>query len=404
MQNKIFRALTANNFSRTVLLREAVYKSFTAGVDVDSPPVDQLRKLVGKTRKYSEEIGTHPDFEHLETGQTENGYAVTVFIDIKGSTKLATKLPLEDVRYLKNAIIKTAIGIFHAFDGHIHRIQGDAVMAYFRRNDLSKAQCIVDALNAATFLQAYITQELSPFFESQGYFPLKIRVGVDYGDDPVVLWSKYGILNCSEITTTSLHTDLAAKLQAEASANGVMIGDNVIKYLDFPEEFYNVRTHQENGQRVEDLYILDTGNVRYRMWQFDWSTYSKRFAVLGEDTESVYSSPEHFRIRCWHKPFGVQSFSDECFPNATVVPKQHDLKFVLETTPGVVYDDVEWFVINRGSEAAAEDRLQYEMTKYRGERSCLQTTQYKGHHYMRCTLYHENRIVAREHFGIYISD
>lgn len=402
MRKKIFRALTADNFSRTVLLREAVYKSFTAGVDVDNPPGDQLRKLVGKVKKYSEDIGTHPDFEHLELGQTENGYAVTVFIDIKGSTKLATKLPLEDVRFLKNAIIKTAIGIFHAFDGHIHRIQGDAVMAYFRRNDVSRSQSIVDALNAATFLQMYITEELSPFFESQGYFPLKIRVGVDYGDDPLVLWSKYGILNCSEITTTSLHTDLAAKLQAEAPANGVMIGDNVVKHLDLPNEFYKVRTRQRDNQRVEDPYILETENVRYRMWQFDWSAYAKRFTIEDRDTTFPYKAPEHFRIRCWYKPSDEEIYSRECFSNATVIPKHHNLRFVLDVPPGLHYDDVEWFVVNRGAEAAAEDQLEFEMTKYRGERVCPQNTKFKGHHYMRCTLFHEKRIVGRDHFGIFV--
>jgi len=53
------------------------------------------------------------------------------------------------------------------------------------------------------------------------------------------MWSLYGIKNCNEVTTTSIHTDLAAKLQAKAPGMGIMVGNNLLEYLDWPEEFYN---------------------------------------------------------------------------------------------------------------------------------------------------------------------
>lgn len=405
--HKAFKALTKSTFSRSPIFNESVQKGlFALGdskeIDVERPPMDQMRQLVGKTLKYSTDIGPHPDFSHLEFGQTEMGYAVTVFVDIKGSTLLGTKLPLDEVRYLKNGIITAAIGIFQVFDGHIHRIQGDAVMAYFRRQDMSKAQSIVDALNASTFLQLYINQELSPLFEAQGYFPLQIRIGIDYGDEPVVLWSKYGILNCFEITTTSLHTDLAAKLQHEAPANGVMVGDNVVTALDLPDEFLEVRTYQENYEQVPAPYIVDTQDYRYKMWVFDWRKYAQRTALLPKKSNFPYQSPDHFRVRGFYQDSQDANFASECFANCSVLRKGLALKFTLEAPDALQIDDVQWQVINRGREAEVENALNFEMTNYRGKRYCLQSTRYKGHHYMQCTLYHQRRIVGREHFGVYI--
>ena len=101
------------------------------GLESYRPPKQELRDLVGKLQVYPEDIGSHPDFANLDENESTYHYIVSVFLDIKGSTKLATKLPLEDVKFIKNGTIITAIDIFQAFNGHIHRLQGDAVFAFF---------------------------------------------------------------------------------------------------------------------------------------------------------------------------------------------------------------------------------------------------------------------------------
>ncbi len=106
---------------------------------------------------------------------------------------------------------------------------------------MQKADAIIDALNASTFLQFYVSNNLKKTFEQMGLPPIKIRIGIDFGDDDKVLWTKYGIMNCSKTTTTSIHTDLAAKLQSEAFSNRTMIGDNIVTYLDLPTEFFQTK-------------------------------------------------------------------------------------------------------------------------------------------------------------------
>jgi len=93
----------------------------------------ELRKVFCKKSEVNEAIGCHPDFDDLrENDELRNGYAVTMFFDIAGSTKLGKTYSPEMVFNIKNTIIRYIIEIIQAFDGHVHRIMGDAVMAFFR--------------------------------------------------------------------------------------------------------------------------------------------------------------------------------------------------------------------------------------------------------------------------------
>lgn len=49
----------------------------------------EIRQTFGKYGKVNETIGCHPDFSHLENTQNlSDGYTITMFFDIAGSTKL----------------------------------------------------------------------------------------------------------------------------------------------------------------------------------------------------------------------------------------------------------------------------------------------------------------------------
>lgn len=362
---------------------------------------DKLRTLVGKEKKYDETVGGHPDFDQLKHGETENHYIVSVFADIKGSTKLATKLPLEDVRRLKNAALTTMIEVFQAFDGHIHRLQGDGMLAFFGRKSMRRSQAIVDAMNAAAFLQYLFKRQLSPRFEAEGLPSLRIRVGIDFGNCDQVLWSRYGLRYCDEVTTTSLHTDLAAKLQGHAPSNGIMIGDNVRDFLDLPDEFYKTKTIERDGEKNTVHYVLNYNEIKYKMWSFDWQKYLGRFLFNPERLEtSLYKAGENFDFRCYYQA-GDNWL--ECNSNCLTLTKGLNLKFELSNI-GFKYQNIRWFVNNRGKEASAGKYLDFEMEKERDNTICLQETKYTGHHYMACKIFDAGRVVADERIGIYINN
>jgi class 3 adenylate cyclase len=363
-------------------------------------PKEQLRALVGKQSSYPETVGGHPDFDYLTHDQTEHHYIVSVFADIKGSTKLATILPLEDVRQIKNGALATMIDIFHAFDGHIHRLQGDGVLAFFGRKGMRPAQAVIDALNATSFLQYYFQNVLRPMFEAKDYPPIRIRVGIDFGPDEKVLWSRYGIVNCDEVTTTSLHTDLAAKLQGFAKSNGVMIGDNVRDHLDLPDEFYRCKLVTRNGQQASERYVLQYRESVYNMWEFDWDRYLKRFLINPERLNTFrYKAGDHFEYRCYYSENDIWY---EYNPNSGPLKTGLRLKFELSGI-GFDYHSIVWQVQNRGNDVP-EESYEFEMEENRDQTTCPQETAYKGHHYMVCKIYNAGHVVAEERIGVYINN
>ena len=342
--------------------------------------------------KSSEDIGTHPDFKKLELQDGEEySYAVNVFVDIKGSTLLATKMSLSQVKQFKNKVLITAIQIFQAFGGHIQRLQGDAVYAVFCWKGIKKSDAIISALNATSLLN-YVIDINNKRFQNEFGTSLAIRTGIDFGDDNEVLWSKYGILKCTEVTTTSLHTDLACKMQQRADDNEIIIGKNVKEFLDIPEEFCLMR----------DSSCFDKYN--YQMFIFKWKEYLSTFSGNPNKKGLMHNhiSPNVF-IEC--KYYDDQSNSYIPYiTNTKALNKGVSLQFKINGfTPGK-YDKIRWRVENRGIEARANKCLKFEMTSYSNKTYCSQTTRYTGHHYMICELFKNGRQVAKEYFGVFIND
>lgn len=126
-----------------------------------------LRPLFGKGPAKPATIGDHPDFEELAiTGETKNHYIVTMFMDIEASTRLSLLVDLNQVYRIKNSIICAAIEIVQSFDGHVHRIMGDAVMAFFGGTSVSREQAVIDALNAASLLRYFAEKSVIPSLKS----------------------------------------------------------------------------------------------------------------------------------------------------------------------------------------------------------------------------------------------
>lgn len=162
-----------------------------------------VRHKFGKHGGLMPSFGCHPDFDNMQENELRNGYSVTLFMDIIGSTKLGVVFPPETVFKIKNDIIRCAIETVNSFDGHVHRIMGDAVMAFFRKETYKQegriADSAIDAINCATFLIEMFKDVVIPKLNELGVDEnLGIRIGVDYGSDDQVIWGKYGYMESQE--------------------------------------------------------------------------------------------------------------------------------------------------------------------------------------------------------------
>ncbi len=391
-ESKLHRSYLKESFeSRHDVYMDSVLSSINLYADDDflERTKEKFRNLVGKEGKYKdkETIGTHPDFTYLEgTEEIENFYAVSMFVDIKNSTSIYLKTgDLIWTKTFKNTVLRVITTFMQVFDGHIHRLQGDAVFGYFVWRDKCEEDAVIDALNTASFLLYYIENGLNQELKRLGYEPLKIRIGIDFGYANDVIWSEYGLPPATEVTTTSLHTDLAAKLQNRASSNSIMIGDNIKEILDLPDEFIDVKEYQRNGESKKDYYILNRDEKRYKMWVFKHHSYLKYFPYLHE---------EDLAMECI-------SNGESYFPNISMLQKGQSLVFRVNGTGIYPIPIYTWSKENRGKEAERAGEAGKLEANDTIKNQAKEGTAYRGNHIMSCKV-NQNGDVKTLTFGIYI--
>ncbi len=354
---------------------------------------EALRPLFGKGPAVPPLIGNHPDYEHLRgTDRTEYGATTTLFMDIAGSTRLGLVHDLERVFRYKNAVIRSAIDIIKSFDGHVHRIMGDAVMAFFGRRGESVESGAIDAVNCAATLRALIGDMMKvkcPELTAKDM--VGIRLGVDHGPAEKVLWSVYGYHDMEEITATSYFVDVAAKLQHGAGKDKIMIGESIRALLDIPECLISCPTRISNGEAQPEPYVLPNHTdgsgkpSNYRQWLLDGDGYL-RWTALGPLVAGAGPNAA----------LAIALADDRSARNATryqpcskMAPKQKALRFSFElrTQPRVPFTTT-FEVENHGAEAMKEENSGNHTTSIEttrvGELSLVhwEDTRYRGLHYM----------------------
>lgn len=262
----------------------------------------EIRRIFCKYGVVNEDIGCHPDFLHLKDSQElENGYAVTMFFDIAGSTKLGKTYQPDMVFNIKNTVIRYVIEIIQAFDGHVHRIMGDAVMAFFRSKDKvlenREIDSAIDALNAGVYILEFMEQVVRPELGDAGAEkPIGVRIGIDYAKDRDIIWGNYGASGAFEVTATSYNVDVAAKLQQAADTDSIMVGNNLKELLGLGREYLSVlsRIKKDNEGKtftryyphVSPNYSVRGSKIDYKQYVLDNSNYFK-FLPYGLDNTNI---------------------------------------------------------------------------------------------------------------------
>ncbi|MGW1454521.1 adenylate/guanylate cyclase domain-containing protein [Salegentibacter agarivorans] len=372
----------------------------------------QLKKYFGPN-SYSFDtisIGNHPDFKFLQENETIKHHCVSMFVDIKGSTRLQLKYSLEEVRIIKDTLLTLCINVVSHFGGHVHRLQGDAAFVQFVRKDHNPNDSIINALNAASVLCQAVSEDLSAAFESYGLDPIKIRVGIDYGADEQVMWSHYGISNCNELTTTSIHTDLAAKLQHKASINSIRIGKNLVDAIEMKEDYFSTPTQITDGLPQEDRYIIKSPELNYRQFDFQWKKYLKSFSFYQQKADGKLEIVENdFQLNASIYLPDEENFSTSYYENNSAIPKGNLIKYQL-MYKGFEYhrkpqEGIIWEAYNSGAEAkAAKEEVHSFENFYVNRTYCIAHAGYHGNHYLKCTIQrdHSSNIVLK--FPIYVDN
>jgi adenylate cyclase len=323
-------------------------------------------------------IGNHPDFSHLSHSDYENHYAVSMFLDIKGSTELSKKYDLLQIRLIKDTILTLAIHVCSFFGGHIQRLQGDGVFVYFVRREQHRNDAIINSLNASSMMCFFMKYIMTKIFQKEGIEPLKVRIGIDYGDDEQVLWSYYGLTACNELTTTSLHTDLASKLQSEAKSNGILLGDNVVKKLDIRDSLISFD--------INDRTVFSN----YNKFDFKWEDYLRTFNFIQKNPEGelIIDIPK-YALHCMI----AENQNSIYFPyhqNLFSIPKGYKIKFEVKKDNLIYnkspYEEIEWKIKNTGKEAKEKNGLSPDISANNNKPEAIVDAVFLGQHDMECKI------------------
>jgi class 3 adenylate cyclase len=202
----------------------------------------------------------HPAFGDLDWGETFEGEAAVMFVDIRGYTRLAMAYadrPRETAKIL-DAVVGGAVEVLPKYHAHINDFTGDGVMAIFGGGpgDLDRAhdEAIWAAVDLMTEMSATLRQELLGVDIED---PVRIAIGLVSGP---VLWKRVGTPINNRVMAIGEVAPLAAKYvsSSETAPWETMIGGDVIDAV--PERFREPApdyVHQYNKERMRrDRWLL----------------------------------------------------------------------------------------------------------------------------------------------------
>lgn len=140
----------------------------------------------------------------------------SLYVDLVGSTLMSMKLNNEQMTMLVNIFTQEMTSIVSANDGHVLKYAGDAVIAYFPKNDTSDDS---SALNCAKDMLSMLEYGINSALVRNDFEPLSIRIGIESGTNKIMI-----VGHTVDIIGKTMN--IAAKVTSIAKPNGIAIGEN----------------------------------------------------------------------------------------------------------------------------------------------------------------------------------
>lgn len=156
----------------------------------------------------------------------ERKLVTVLFLDVVGSTALAEPLDPEDWTALMNRAFDRLSPVIYQYEGTIARLMGDALLAFFGA-PVTHEDDPVRAVHAALALLA-AAQAYSRDVQARYGFPFSVRIGLNTG---TVVVGHVGSDLKYEYTAMGDAVNLAARLQAAAQPNTVLISDATQRFI-----------------------------------------------------------------------------------------------------------------------------------------------------------------------------
>lgn len=149
--------------------------------------------------------------------------AAILYVDIVGSTNLASKLPPEELSSLIRVFSQEMSIIISKHAGFVLKYAGDAVIAYFPQLE-EVGNMVENAIRCGRSMNIIMLHSLNKAMENSHIQPMQIRVSIDYGKNEIVFLGPEPDLLGHTIT-------IASKMMPFAKPGEIVIGDNAFREI-----------------------------------------------------------------------------------------------------------------------------------------------------------------------------
>ena len=222
---------------------------------------DKIQERLSRAikKRYQYESNLRPAQEFLLDFVNTKVPLVIMYADLVGSTKMSMSLPDRSMVTIIRAFSYEMSNIIISSGGYVLKYSGDAVIAFFPTNN-NKKSALKIALERANLMIEAIEKGINPVLIQNNMPELKVKVGIDEGEDLVI---QYGHDTTSLIDILGYTMNRTAKITSLSLPNGITIGQNVFVNLplDMKQNYKEVRFDTEKWKYID----LRTGEL-YKLY------------------------------------------------------------------------------------------------------------------------------------------
>jgi predicted ATPase/class 3 adenylate cyclase len=214
----------------------------------------------------------------ITSTEGERRQLTVMFCDLVGSTELSTRLDPEDLREIIRGFQETCAEIIDQFEGYIAQYLGDGILVYFgypRAHENDAERAILSGLGIIEALAG---------FEPKNAKDIKPAVRVGIATGLVVVGEIIGEGSAKEMTGVGETPNIAARLQALAKPNTMVIGSATHKLIEAEFRCEDLGDRQLKGvaEPMHAWRVIGLAEVEH---EAEKSDAANGFPLVGRDEE-----------------------------------------------------------------------------------------------------------------------
>jgi adenylate cyclase len=186
---------------------------------------DRFWQALKERYQYNTSIKYGQDFLHEHVSSKMS--LVIMFVDLVGSTKMSMTLPADKLVTIIRAFSHEISSVVESYEGYVLKYVGDAVISFFPTG-FNKYLLFDKAVRCAKSIISVIFEGINPVLGKYDYPELKLKVGLDEGENVIV---QYGYDKSSQIDILGYTMNVAAKITSLTGPNKISVGENIYKLL-----------------------------------------------------------------------------------------------------------------------------------------------------------------------------